>query len=538
MNKIFLTLFVIAALLTGCSMPGETGVTSPTNDAAVNPVDVIVEEGATPSQSQPAGTESSSQTYSIVDTGQTACYDNSGQIPCASSGSAFGGQDGNYQGATPAYTDNGDGTVTDLNTGLMWQKDPGEKMTYEQAEAGAASLNLGGYTDWRLPTIKELYSLILFDGRDVSGCNGTCSVVPFIDTRYFDFSYGDTNSGERVIDSQFATSTKYVSTTMNGADTMFGVNFADGRIKGYGTGPMPGQSTGKLFYVLYVRGNSNYGINSFVDNGNDTIADLSTGLIWMKSDSGTGVDWSGALAYCEANSTAGYNDWRLPNAKELQSIVDYSRSPATTNSAAIDPVFYSTPLTAETGSADFPFYWTSTTHVASNGSGNFAVYISFGSAYGYMSAPNSNAKQLMDVHGAGAQRSDPKTGNASEYPEGHGPQGDVVRINNYVRCVRGEKTTYATGGSQVSDRPSQSLQSGGIQDGQGQPQMSGGSQGQGKQGPTGGTPPQEAIAACANLTQGSACTVNTPNGTVSGTCGTPPNSSQLACMPAGGPQQP
>ena len=42
----------------------------------------------------------------------------------------------------------------------------------------------------------------------------------------------------------------------------------------------------------------------------------------------------------------------------------------------------------------------------------------------------------MDVHGAGAQRSDPKTGDASDYEGGRGPQGDVVRIDNYVRLVR------------------------------------------------------------------------------------------------------
>ena len=42
----------------------------------------------------------------------------------------------------------------------------------------------------------------------------------------------------------------------------------------------------------------------------------------------------------------------------------------------------------------------------------------------------------MDVHGAGCQRSDPKTGHASNYPDGHGPQGDAVRIQNHVRCVR------------------------------------------------------------------------------------------------------
>jgi len=40
------------------------------------------------------------------------------------------------------------------------------------------------------------------------------------------------------------------------------------------------------------------------------------------------------------------------------------------------------------------------------------------------------------VHGAGSQRSDPKSGNPEDYPYGHGPQGDVIRIYNYVRCVR------------------------------------------------------------------------------------------------------
>ena len=42
----------------------------------------------------------------------------------------------------------------------------------------------------------------------------------------------------------------------------------------------------------------------------------------------------------------------------------------------------------------------------------------------------------QDVHGAGAQRSDPKAGNPNQYPTGNGPQGDAIRIYNYVRCVR------------------------------------------------------------------------------------------------------
>ena len=65
-----------------------------------------------------------------------------------------------------------------------------------------------------------------------------------------------------------------------------------------------------------------------------------------------------------------------------------------------------------------------------------AVYIAFGEALGWMKFRTGNNSTLMDVHGAGAQRSDPKTGNASDYPQGHGPQGDVIRITNYVRCVR------------------------------------------------------------------------------------------------------
>jgi len=57
------------------------------------------------------------------------------------------------------------------------------------------------------------------------------------------------------------------------------------------------------------------------------------------------------------------------------------------------------------------------------------------------------------------------------------------------------------------------------------------------QGQTGGvgSPPQEAINACVNLSQGAACTLNTPNGQINGTCNLPPNSQQLACTPAGGP---
>ena len=368
-------LLVASLLMTACgltSLPVAESTDAPAtvvNDATTQ----VVSQPEAKTQTQ---TQTTNLTYPIVDTGQGNCYDNNSETACPTEGQNFYGQDAQYMGNAPQYRDNGDGTVSDLVTGLMWQQDPGDKMTYDQAVAGADSFTLAGYDDWRLPSIKELYSLIQFSGLDPSGPNST-TLIPFIDTDYFNFEYGDENAGERIIDSQWATSTKYVSTTMNGAETMFGVNFADGRIKGYGTGPMPGQSQGKLFFAIYVRGNTAYGENEFVDNGNGTVSDLATGLTWAQNDSGTGMNWDAAINYCESLDYAGTTDWRLPNVKELQSIVDYSRSPDTTNSAAIDPTFSVSTITNEAGQSDYPFFWSSTTH-ANQMSGGNAAYVSFG----------------------------------------------------------------------------------------------------------------------------------------------------------------
>jgi hypothetical protein len=57
------------------------------------------------------------------------------------------------------YKDNGDGTVTDASTGLMWQQDGLTNKSWEQALSYCENLSLAGYSDWRLPTVKELRSL-------------------------------------------------------------------------------------------------------------------------------------------------------------------------------------------------------------------------------------------------------------------------------------------------------------------------------------------------------------------------------------------
>ena len=384
--------------------------------------------------------------YPIVGTNQTKFYDILKEITTPAVGSAFYGQNATYPGNTPKYVNNGDGTITDMVTGLMWQQNPDnncdgiinydDKVSYDAAVAGAAGYRLGGYTDWRLPTIKELYSLIEFIGLDPNvQATSSSGLIPFIDTTYFKFGYGDVVAGDRIIDGNFVSATKVVSKTCGeSVDAVFGVNFADGRIKGYPT-VFPGKLTINHFYFRYVRGNSNYGINNFADNGNGTISDKATGLMWMQDDSGKSMNWQDALSYAENKEFAGFTDWRLPDTKELESIVDYTRSPKTTSSAAIDPIFNCTKITNEAGNTDYPFYSTSTTHASTSGGGAAAAYISFGRAMGYMTEFGG----WSDVHGAGAQRSDPKTGTASDFPTGHGPQGDAIRILNYVRLVRNIK---------------------------------------------------------------------------------------------------
>ncbi len=381
--------------------------------------------------------------YPIVDTNQSNCHDESDQISCPDTGEGFYGQDAQYEANIASYKNNGDGTITDLNTGLMWQKDPGEKVSYDEAVANLEGFSLAGYTDWRIPTIKELYSLMNFNGQDISGSEGndTSGLTPFIDTDYFAFYYGDTSAGQRLIDSQWVTGNINVSKVMNNQECFFGVNFADGRIKCY---PTQTGGTQQGYYAIYVRGDE-YGVNTFTDNNDDTVTDEASGLMWQKNDSGEGMVWEDALGYCEDLSLANYTDWRLPNAKELQSIVDYTKSPDATGTAAIESVFSITSINNEGGEKDYPYYWTSTTHMNFINS-QYGAYISFGRGLGYMAEHGG----WIDVHGAGCQRSDPKVGNPDDYPTGHGPQGDAIRIYNYVRCVRGGDVTPGTGDEPAS----------------------------------------------------------------------------------------
>ena len=396
--------------------------------------------------------------YPIVESAQTISYDSTTIIKKPNLGQAFYGQNSNYPGNLRSYTNNGDGTVTDNVTGLMWQQTEDrngdaainfyDKLTYSEALAGATTCKTGGYTDWRLPTIKELYSLAMFYGAEPGP--PPSNSIKYIDETYFSVGYGDENSlshgdkgTERLIDGQVVSSTLYVSNTFGILETVFGFNFIDGRIKGYPTNySVPEDGQAKHFYVLYVRGKTTYGSNLFHDNGDGTISDNATGLMWMQNDNGIGLTWKDALSYAENFRYGGYSDWRLPDTKELQSIVDYTRSPAKTNSASINPIFNCTQIKNEAGNKDYPWYWSSTTFTSGSPTkGASAIYICFGRAMGYFGILG-----WTDLHGAGCQRSDPKiynftgyTKNGNGYYNADAPQGDAVRTLNYVRLVRNIK---------------------------------------------------------------------------------------------------
>lgn len=375
--------------------------------------------------------------YPIVGTGQDRCFGEDGAaIACPPVGAALAGQDAQHSGHEPSYRDNGDGTVTDRVTGLTWAKAPSAPLAFDELAAFARQSRLGGHDDWRVPSIRELYSLIDYRG----GYTGDPATSrPYIDASAFTFAYrqgtglGDAAHGPRPIDVQEWSATEYAGRTMGRDRTVFGVNFADGRIKGYPVmDPANRMQTPHRLAVRLVRGPV-YGVNGFVA-GPETIADTATGLVWTRRDAGRPLGWRDALAYCAGLRLAGHDDWRLPDAKELHSIVDYARIPA------IDPWFA---LSDARG-----YLWSSTTHLESpppatertrafTRRGELAVYAAIGPALGYMETPpGSGRREWLDVHGAGAMRSDPKTARPGAFPDGFGPQGDDIRGHNLALCVR------------------------------------------------------------------------------------------------------
>jgi hypothetical protein len=133
-----------------------------------------------------------SATAPVAKTGQTTCYDDASGTVISCTGT---GQDGDLQigvaSPSPRFIDLGDGTVTDRLTGLMWAKDANFNngtMTWSEAIDYANNLSLGTScgtprTDWRLPNIKELQSLIDYGNSEPPLPSGH----PFLNVKLFEY---------------------------------------------------------------------------------------------------------------------------------------------------------------------------------------------------------------------------------------------------------------------------------------------------------------------------------------------------------------
>ena len=239
----------------------------------------------------------------LADTGQEKCYANEGELsPCPNVGEEFYGQDGSYAGTPMSFTDNANGTVSDNVTGLVWAKCSAGQEPADCSGFGAAlewqeavdycAQNVDGLPGdgWRLPSRLELLSMTDFEKPHC------------LDKSVF--------GGEVVAG--------YWSSTTGGTPTSAcGVSF------GTCASGCAYQKEDFQTFFRCVRGQPTSS-GDFEDVGDGTVRDHATNLQWQKGVSPENLNWSNALDYCEGLDLAGYADWRLPNAKDAASLVDFT----------------------------------------------------------------------------------------------------------------------------------------------------------------------------------------------------------------------
>ena len=360
-----------------CAYTANTATASRTGTirvgAAGSPMEVIVVQGAEAKESK------------VPDTGLIKCYDVAGNvITCPSHGEELYGQDANYTIHPMSYTkldSSGNALldsaadwsmVKDNVTGLIWEmktnkdgvknyKDPHDAdNTYTwydsnpatnggnagtpgdgtNTEAFIKALNnakYGGFSDWRMPTIKELGYIVnysyLYSDAIMKNIPNTYPSIYWSSTNLafsstgawcMNFPYGYPQGGTK-------SESNYARAVRGGQSGSSG-NLDTGSFDSWS-----GASTDNVNLL-----------DRYTDNGDGTVTDTSTELMWEQTGSSKGMTWKEALAYCRDLRLGGFMDWRLPTAKESLSLVDYSRY-----DPAINTTFF--PKTADST------YWSGTT---------------------------------------------------------------------------------------------------------------------------------------------------------------------------------
>ena len=287
-------------------------------------------------------------------TGQTRCWDSSGAlINCAGTG-----HDGDIQAGIPSpdprFTDNGNGTVIDNLTELIWLKNANlfGEVTLEQALENARNLGAGSCGladnskpgDWRLPNVNELESLLDFNN----------SSGPAIAAGYQFINLQAANYWSSTAVAAFPALGWYVALAV-------GCPVFDLKLNFMRMWPVPRKTTlvprtgQKACYALFGQpiecagtgqdGDKQAGVPwpdpRFTDNGDGTVTDHVTKLVWLKNGNPFGTrNWHEALEDCKSLASGSYGltdgskagDWRLPNINELRSPEDYGEhTPAITS---------------------------------------------------------------------------------------------------------------------------------------------------------------------------------------------------------------
>jgi hypothetical protein len=228
------------------------------------------------------------------------------------------GEDNDYTINAPYFTILTSGVVLDTVTSLMWQQVDAGEMTIDKAIVYCDTLSLAGFTNWRLPSAHEAFSIL---NHQYANPSLLSTVFPVSLAEYWwtaDRQYNDTN--------------KIWATNAGGG---IGNHPRTETISAGGT---------KKFHVRAVRDvvSPTTVANAFTDNGNQTITDNLTQLVWQKNPRIDSMTWEDALQYADTFQLAGYTDWRLPNIKELQSINDEKRG-----SPSINKTFFPTAITGK-----------------------------------------------------------------------------------------------------------------------------------------------------------------------------------------------
>ncbi len=224
----------------------------------------------------------------LPDTGQKNSYTNT-----------FG-EDNDYSFNVPFYIKYNNGTTLDTVTGLLWQTIDGGEMSIENARLYCDTLTLGGYTDWRLPNPHEAFSILNHQNNN-----------PAVDVNFFT-----------------KTAAEYWWTSLNQSNdnTKIWCTNAGGGIGNHPKAETISAGGTKKFHVRAVRDLTPPTVinQRYTDNGDGSITDHLTNLVWQKIPNASSMTWEDALVYAEGLNFTNKTDWRLPNIKELQSLNDES----------------------------------------------------------------------------------------------------------------------------------------------------------------------------------------------------------------------